>query len=87
VKYLTLCYQTSTRKLLVIMMFCMRVVGWPCGVCSSSIPRYDNLYGAMLCLRWSLTALSSWRPGFSDRPVHVRFQVDKVALGQVSAST
>jgi len=25
--------------------------------------------------------------GFSDRPVHVRFQVDKVALGQVSAST
>jgi hypothetical protein len=33
-------------------------------------------------LRWSVTGLSLWRPSFDPEPVHMRFVVDKVALGQ-----
>jgi hypothetical protein len=38
----------------------------------------------MLWLRWLVAGLLLWRSGFFPRPVHMRFVVDKVALGQVS---
>jgi hypothetical protein len=30
-----------------------------------------------------VTGLSVWRPGFHPRPAHVRFVLNKVALGQI----
>jgi hypothetical protein len=38
---------------------------------------------AVLWLRWLVAGLSTRRPGFDPRSVHVGFVVDKVALGQV----
>jgi hypothetical protein len=38
---------------------------------------------AMPWLRWSVTGISPKRPRFMPRPIHVRFAVDKVAMGQV----
>jgi hypothetical protein len=34
-------------------------------------------------LRWLIVGLSPWRPGFDPSSAHVRFMLDKVALGQV----
>jgi hypothetical protein len=34
-------------------------------------------------LRWLVAGLSPRRPGFNPGSVHVEFEVDKVALGQV----
>ena len=39
-----------------------------------------TLWRAVPCLRWSVTSLSLWRPGFSPKPVHVEFAVDRVVL-------
>jgi hypothetical protein len=38
---------------------------------------------AVTWLRQLVAGLSQWRPGFSPRPVRVRFMVDRVALGEV----
>jgi hypothetical protein len=42
-----------------------------------------TVYLAVPCLRRLDTCLSSWRLWFVPRSVHVGFEVDKVALGQV----
>jgi len=42
-----------------------------------------TLWRAVPCLRWSVTSLSLWRPGFCPRPVDVEFVVDRVVLRQV----
>ena len=34
-----------------------------------------------------IASLSSRRPGFDSRPIHVRFVIDRVALGQVFLRT
>ena len=36
-------------------------------------------------LRWLITSLSPWRPGFNPLPVHVEFVVDRMEVGQVPA--
>ena len=37
----------------------------------------------MSWLRWLITSLSPWKPGFSLLPVHVEFVVDRMTVGQV----
>lgn len=45
---------------------------------------YEIVFKCLKVKIWWLAAVPlSQRPGFNPRPIHVRFIVDKVALGQV----
>jgi hypothetical protein len=50
---------------------------------NAEIKEKFTVYFTVPCLRRLDTCLSSWRLWFATRSVHVRFEVDKVALGQV----
>jgi hypothetical protein len=40
----------------------------------------NTQFKSVPCLKWLVTGLSPWRPGVENRPAHLRFVVDQVAL-------
>jgi hypothetical protein len=44
----------------------------------------NSEYGTAPQLRFSVTSLVQWSPGFHSRPVYMRSGVDKLSLGQTS---